>query len=181
MNHLPAAIPDRCLQVYRVTHYKLTTEKVELKIININEDRANEIYSSTDCQQVIAAMDEFYPKMGFNRPWVGYFVFKNNQVVGTGGFTGQPKDGKIEIAYWTFKEFEGQGIASLTCKALISISKKTDPTITITAKTAPEHNASTKILKNNGFEFTEVVQDDGIGDAWLWTLETAENVFENRT
>ena len=101
MNHLPAAIPDRCLQVYRVTHYKLTTEKVELKIININEDRANEIYSSTDCQQVIAAMDEFYPKMGFNRPWVGYFVFKNNQVVGTGGFTGQPKDGKIKYKITT--------------------------------------------------------------------------------
>ena len=163
---------------HRAADYKLTTEKVELKIININEDRTNEIYSSTDCQQVINAMDEYYPKIGFNIPWVGYFVFKNNKVVGTGGFTGQPKDGKIEIAYWTFKEFEGQGIASFTCKALISISKKTDPTITITAKTAPEYNASTKVLQNNNFEFTEVAQDDGIGEAWLWTLKIAENRIE---
>jgi len=117
-------------------------------------------------------MNEYYPKIGFNKPWVGYFVFNNNQVVGAGGFTGQPKDGKVEIAYGTFKEFEGQGIASFACKELISISKKTDPTITITAKTAPEHNASTKILQNNGFEFSEIVQDDEIGDAWLWILKT---------
>ncbi|MBA3662570.1 MAG: GNAT family N-acetyltransferase [Gammaproteobacteria bacterium] len=127
---------------------------MELKIINTNEDKTNEIYSSTDCQQLINSMDEYYPKIGFNKPWVGYFVFNNNQIVGTGSFTGQPQDGKVEIAYWTFKEFEGQGIASFACKELISISKKTNPTITITAKTAPGHNASTKILQNNGFEFS---------------------------
>jgi RimJ/RimL family protein N-acetyltransferase len=45
------------------------------------------------------------------------------------------------------------------------------PWLTITAKTAPEHNASTKILENNNFTFTEIVQDDEIGDAWLWTLK----------
>ena len=120
---------------------------MELKIINTNEDKTNKIYSSTDCQQLINSMNEYYPKIGFNKPWVGYFVFNNKQVVGAGGFTGQPKDGKVEIAYGTFKEFEGQGIASFACKELISISKKTDPTITITAKTAPEHNASSKILQ----------------------------------
>ncbi len=145
---------------------------MELKIINTNEDKTNKIYSSTDCQQLINSMNEYYPKIGFNKPWVGYFVFNNYQVVGAGGFTGQPKDGKVEIAYGTFKEFEGQGIASFACKELISISKKTDPTITITAKTAPEHNASSKILQNNGFEFSEIVQDDEIGDAWLWILKT---------
>lgn len=148
---------------------------MELKIINVSEDRTNEIYASIDCQQLLTSMEEYYPKIGFNKPWVCYFVFKNNQIVGTGGFTGQPKDGTVEIAYWTFKEFEKQGIATFTCKELISISKKADPALTITAKTAPEHNASTKILQKNNFEFSEVVQDDEIGDAWLWTLKTVEN------
>jgi RimJ/RimL family protein N-acetyltransferase len=152
---------------------------MELKIININEDKANEIYASNDCQQLINSMNEYYPKIGFNKPWVGYFVFRKNQVVGTGGFTGQPKDGKVEIVYWTFKEFERQGVASFACKELISISKITDPTITLTAKTAPEHNASTKILQNNSFEFSEIVQDDEIGDAWLWTLK-ADQIELNR-
>ncbi len=151
---------------------------MELKIININEDKTNEIYASTDSQQLINSMDEYYQKIGFNIPWVGYFVFRNNQVVGTGGFTGHPKDGKVEIAYWTFKEFEGQGIASFACKELITSSKNTDPTITITAKTAPEHNASTKILQNSGFEVSELVQDEEIGNSWLWTLNTDGNKIE---
>lgn len=38
------------------------------------------------------------------------------------------------------------------------------------AKTAPEHHASTKILSNNHFVMTDIVQDEEIGEAWLWTL-----------
>jgi RimJ/RimL family protein N-acetyltransferase len=77
----------------------------------------------------------------------------------------------VEIAYWTFNEFEGQGIASFACRELVKISQNADPNVIITAKTAPEHNASTKIVEKNGFVFTEVVQDEEIGDAWLWTLK----------
>lgn len=97
-----------------------------------------------------------------------HFIFSQKQIVGSCGFTGQPRDGRVELAYWTFKEFEGKGIASFACKELISIAYKAAPHITIIAKTAPEHNASTKILQNNDFLFTEIVQDDEIGDAWLW-------------
>lgn len=145
---------------------------MQLKIIDTVQDRTNIMYDSADCQQVINMYEEYYPKIGFHLPWVGYFVVKENNVVGCCGFTGPPKNGSVEIAYWTFKEFEGQGIASFSCRELISISKQTDPTITVTAKTAPEYNASTKILQNNGFVFFEIVQDDEIGDAWLWKLKT---------
>ncbi|MBL7831947.1 MAG: GNAT family N-acetyltransferase [Saprospiraceae bacterium] len=148
---------------------------MELRVINVNEDKSSIVYNSSDCQQLISSMDDYYSKIGFNEPWVGYFVFNKNQVVGTGGFTGQPKDGKVEIAYWTFKDFEGQGIASFTCKELIAISKGTDPTLIITAKTAPENNFSTRILQKNGFRFSGIVQDEDIGDAWLWTLDVIEN------
>ncbi len=142
--------------------------KLELKIIHPNEDKANELYISENCQELIQMMDEFYPKVGFNIPWVGYFLLLNNQVVGTAGFTGQPVDNTVEISYWTFKEWEGQGIASMACKELIAIAQKTNPSVTITAKTLPEYNASTKILQNNNFKFVEIVQDHEIGDAWLW-------------
>lgn len=63
------------------------------------------------------------------------------------------------------------GIASFACKELIALAYQTDPNITIIAKTAPEKNASTKILENNNFVFTEIVQDDEIGEAWLWELK----------
>ncbi len=148
----------------------MNSNKMELRVIHMNEDKTNDMYASAECQQLIDSMNEYYPQIGFNLPWVGYFVVKDNQIVGTGGFTGQPKNGSVEIAYWTFKAFEGQGIASYTCKELVAISKRTDPTLLITAKTMPEHNASTKILQKNGFEFAEIVQDHEIGDAWLWTI-----------
>jgi RimJ/RimL family protein N-acetyltransferase len=142
-----------------------------MKLIPITqqEDKTNELYASADCQTLLAMYDDFYPKIGYNFPWVGYFIVRQDKIVGSCSFVGQPIDGKVEIAYWTFKEFEGQGIASFACKELVSIAYRTDPSLTITAKTAPEHNASTKILENNNFVFTEIVQDEEIGDAWLWT------------
>ena len=143
---------------------------MELKAIELNVDKSKQIYSSDDCQMLLKTYDEYYQIIGYNLPWVGYFVIKENQIVGSCGFTGQPKDGKVEIAYWTFKEYERQGISSFSCRELIQISELADPAIIITAKTAPEHNASTKILQNNGFTFTGIVQDHEIGDAWLWTL-----------
>jgi hypothetical protein len=37
------------------------------------------------------------------------------------------------------------------------------------------NNASAKILSGNGFEFTGIVQDDGIGDAWHWVYKESLN------
>ncbi len=145
-----------------------------LRPILPNEDKANEVYASANCQLLLSMYDDFYPKIGFALPWVGYFVIRQDEIIGSCGFIGQPKAGKVEIAYWTFKEFEGQGIASFACKALISIAAQTDPNLIITAKTAPEHNASTKILETNGFVFTEIVQDEEIGEAWAWAYKKAD-------
>ena len=107
---------------------------MELRSINVNEDTSGEIYASDGCHQVINKYVDCYPKIGFNIPWVGHFVVKQNQIVGSCGFTGQPKDGKVEIAYWTFKECEGQGIATFSCKELISIANKTDTTVLLQLK-----------------------------------------------
>ena len=142
---------------------------MDLIPITLNEDKTNNAYASADCQQLLSMYDEYYPKIGFNVPWIAYFVVRQDQIVGSCSFIGKPQDGKVEIAYWTFKEFEGQGIASFACRELVSIATQTDQTVIITAKTAPEHNASTKILENNNFVFSEIVQDEEIGDAWLWT------------
>lgn len=143
---------------------------MELKIIYPDEDVSKQLYASDDCIRLIESMNTFYSKHGFNPPWAGYFVIDNEKVVGTGGFAGIPEDGKVEIAYWTFKAYEGNGVSSFTCQQLILIARDADPTLTITAKTAPEENISTRILRKNGFTFSEVVQDEDIGDAWLWIL-----------
>jgi len=140
---------------------------MHLRTIQQNEEATPEL-STPDCQLVIGMYADFYPKFGFEPPWVGYFVMDDDRVVGSCSFVGPPKDGAVEIAYWTFSEFEGRGVASWACAELVSIARTTDPNLTITAKTAPEKNASTRILEKNGFRFREVVQDHEIGDAWLW-------------
>ena len=142
-----------------------------IKPLLIDEDKSKDIYANEYCQELFKSYPGYYYKTGYNPPWIGYLVFLENIVVGVGGFTGQPKNGRVEIAYGTFKEYEGRGVASFICQQLISISKTTDPTVIITAKTAPENNGSVKILKRNGFEFTGIVQDEGIGDAWEWILK----------
>ena len=145
---------------------------MELKPIELNIDKSEDIYDSENCQMLLNAYNDYYPNIGHNFPWVGYFVLRENQIVGSCGFKGKPKEGKVEIAYWTFEEYEGQGISTFSCKELVLISQQFDSTIIITATTAPENNVSTKILQNNGFEFTEIVQDHEIGDAWLWTFKS---------
>lgn len=114
--------------------------------------------------------EEYYPKIGFHFPWVGYFVKADGQIVGSCAFKGKPVNNSVEVSYWTFQEHEGKGISTWSCKELISIAHKTDPNLTVTAKTAPEKNASTKILERNGFVFSGIVQDHEIGDAWEWML-----------
>ena len=151
---------------------------MQLRLLQQHEDKTDALFESADCQTLLRIYEDYYPKIGYNVPWVGYLVVWQNQVVGSCGFTGQPTDGKVEIAYWTFKAFEGQGVASFACQELIKIAQHADPNITVTAKTAPEHNASTRILEHNKFIFTEIVQDHEIGDAWLWTLKPAEKTTD---
>lgn len=143
---------------------------MQLRVLQVKEDRSNPLFASTDGQTLLEMYNDYYPTIGFHLPWVGYAILRDQQLVGTCGFTGQPKDNKVELAYWTFSAFEGTGVASFACKALLEIARETDPQLTVTAKTAPEHNASTKILEKNGFVFNGLVQDEEIGDSWLWTL-----------
>jgi ribosomal-protein-alanine N-acetyltransferase len=141
---------------------------MRLEPIRIDEDKTKKIYDNPDCQEIFKSYPEYYYKVGYHPPWIGYFVMRNEKVVGVCGFTGHPKNGRVEIAYGTFKEFEGQGIASFSCRILVILAQSADPKLVITAKTAPEHNASTTILKRNGFVFTGIVQDEDFGDAWEW-------------
>jgi len=144
--------------------------ELSLEAININEDITREIYASEDCQNLLKMWQDYYPKTGFNLPWIGYFIKQENRIMGSCAFTGKPIDNRAEISYWTFKEHERKGIASWACRQLISIARKANPGIVIIAKTLPENNASTKVLERNGFVFSGIVQDHEIGDAWEWKL-----------
>lgn len=141
---------------------------MKLQLLNLNDDFSDPKYQTEECRQLLEIYKDYYSKKGFQPPWVAYLILNDKNVMGTCSFTEKPINGAVEIAYWTFKPFEGKGVASFACESLIHIAEKADPNVLLTAKTAPEHNASTRILEKNGFSFSGVVQDDEIGDAWLW-------------
>ncbi len=122
-----------------------------------------------ECLEILAVFRDVYAKLGFEKPWIGYVAISEQQeIVGVAGFKGKPKNGKVEISYGTFKDYRRQGIGTQLCRQLVLLSLGTDKKITITARTLPENNASTKILKKNGFVFSGPVWDKEDGDVWEW-------------
>lgn len=142
---------------------------LKLIAIDIDESKNKRLKDFPECLPILATFPSFYKRVGYMQPWIGYFFSNNyNEIVGAGGYKGMPKKGSVEIAYTTFKKFEGNGIGTEICRQLVLLSKRTDSTLKITARTLPEDNASTRILKKNGFKLMGTVHDDEDGDVWEW-------------
>lgn len=88
--------------------------------------------------------------------------------VGGGAFVGPPKDGFVEIAYFTLENEQGQGFASKTAASLVQIARAHAPDIGLKAFTLKEENPSTKILAGLGFSIVGVAQDADAGEVWEW-------------
>lgn len=119
-------------------------------------------------RMVIDTYDTFYPKVGYHPPWIGYLAVQNGIVVGVGGYKGPPVDSKVEIAYGSVPEYEGQGVSSATCRYLTQLALNHEPSVRVTARTLMNESASTSILRKNGFVYVGVVNDPEDGDVWEW-------------
>lgn len=117
---------------------------------------------------ILQHQDDYYASIGFNPPWISYFAYSDAELAGVCSFKGGPKQGKVEIAYFTFPEQEGQGYGTQMCAALLALARAADPEVIVTARTLPEANPSTSILKKNGFAFQGPVIDDEDGEVWEW-------------
>jgi [ribosomal protein S5]-alanine N-acetyltransferase len=146
---------------------------VELVPINERLEDNEEFINNSSCQEILKMSVDFYKVVGFNPPWICYFVKKNGMLIGSGGIKGKPKNETIEIGYGTFEEYRHQGIGTEICKELIDISLKEDPNVRITARTLPEMNHSAKILAKNNFIFIGTVQDPEDGLVWEWEYKTS--------
>ena len=123
------------------------------------------------CQEILIMTIEFYKRVGFDPPWIGYYVSENGVLVGSAGFKGRPVDNKVEIAYGTFEKFQRQGVGTEICRLLVELSINSDPSIKITARTLPQNNFSTRILEKNGFLCLGIVNDPEDGDVWEWEFQ----------
>jgi [ribosomal protein S5]-alanine N-acetyltransferase len=109
--------------------------------------------------------------------WGGYLAVDetSNLIVGTCAFKGPPKgDGTVEIAYYTFGPYEGQGYAKGMARALISVAHSSPLVHLVIAHTLPERNPSTSVLRSVGMRFVGEVRDPVDGLVWRWQLESGD-------
>jgi len=122
-------------------------------------------------RDVLEGTANLYEATGFYPPWVGYLADRDGDVVGACAFKSPPQDGRVEIAYMTFPEYEGRGIAAEMARQLVQIARAADPAITVMAQTPPQETASTVILRKQGFTFETEVQHPDDGLIWQWILK----------
>ena len=120
------------------------------------------------CTETLNMTIEFYKRVGFNPPWIGYYAEENGELVGSGAFKGKPFNNTVEIAYGTFENQRQKGVGTRICKQLVELSLATDPSVRITARTLPEKNYSTRILEKNNFILLGFVTDPEDGEVWEW-------------
>ena len=94
------------------------------ELLPIQEELAEnaQFLNHPDCQEGLPMTITYYKSIGYRIPWIGYFVSRNGELVGSGGFKGKPVNGRIEIAYGTFDRFQHQGIGTEICRLLVQVS-----------------------------------------------------------
>ncbi|THD34473.1 MAG: N-acetyltransferase [Sphingomonas sp.] len=108
-------------------------------------------------------------------PWHSWWGVADDagMVAGLCGFKHSPdRDGRVEIAYFTFPEVEGNGVATGMARQLIEVARANGAREVI-AHTLPEENASTRVLDANGFAFGGAVIDPEDGPVWSWRRSLA--------
>lgn len=124
---------------------------------------------------VAASTFDLYQRRRSIPPWLGYLARDEaGQLVGTAAFVGPPERGAVEIAYHTFPDYEGRGIATAMAEQLLTIARRNEPELGIIAFTRPETNASTEVLSRLGFVRAGFGTDEEIGRTWRWELAASQ-------
>lgn len=150
-------------------HSAALNKPIQLLPIDIDSSKNVRFAENNECVEILNVYPEYYKKVGFQKPWIGYFATIDGQeIIAAGGYKGGPKEGKIEIAYGTFKKYEGQGVGTEMCRQLTLLALQTDPSVRVTARTLQNGHASMEILKKNGFECIGIVHDEDDGEVLEW-------------
>lgn len=146
---------------------------MKVTLIPINRDGAPSGYSGSlpeVASEVLRATRELYSNVGFEEPWIGYLALADETLVGTCGFKSSPRDGRVEIAYFTFPAFEGRGFASAMAAELVALAQQHSSPLVIAAQTLPERNASHSVLEKLEFRHVDTIDHAEDGTVWEWKL-----------
>ena len=111
-----------------------------------------------------------YRVAGYVSPWLGYFALEDSVCIGTCGFKGPPHNNRVEIAYFTFPEYERRGYATRMARMLVEMARGTDVDVVVAAQTLPRESASTMVLRRLGFVLIGSINHPEDGEVWEWQL-----------
>lgn len=121
-------------------------------------------------REVLTATAQLYASTGFVEPWVSYLAVVDDRAAGTCAFKAPPLHARVEIAYFTFPDLEGQGLATAMAAELVAIARRHRPRIVVAAQTLPERNASHRVLEKLGFRHVATIEHPEDGTVWEWQL-----------
>ncbi len=142
-------------------------------LVRIDQDGVPEAFTqalSDAARGACMASAALYRTAGFVPPWVCYLCLVDGLCVGTCAFKSAPRGDQVEIAYFTFPEFEGRGYATAMAQRLIEMARAEVPAMVVVALTLPEENAATKVLRKLGFRLVGRVRHPEDGEVWEWEL-----------
>jgi RimJ/RimL family protein N-acetyltransferase len=113
------------------------------------------------------------------RDGFGIVHLKEKRLIGLCSYWGPPdSEGVVEIAYFIAPDFEGQGYATEATKLLVADASASGQIRRLRAHTLAEENASTRVLKKCGFEYSTELFDSVDGRIWRWEKEIPPNDCE---
>ncbi|MDA0576964.1 MAG: GNAT family N-acetyltransferase [Verrucomicrobia bacterium] len=117
---------------------------------------------------------DFQTRSGAQPPWIGYLaqVPKTHEIVGACSYKGDPTatDGTVEIAYFTFPEFEGGGYATGMAQELLARAFAEAVIMRVIAYTQTKRGSSARVLEKVGLTCTGQVDHPEDGKVWRWEL-----------
>ena len=126
---------------------------------------------TAELSEVLQHTVDFYLRVGFEVPWISYLAVEGSRAVGICSFKSAPLNGRVEIAYFTFPEYEGRGIATEMASQLVAMTNARPDVSCVAAQTLPARNASHRVLEKLGFRAIGTVEhpEDGVVLEWQLT------------
>ncbi|NKF22666.1 GNAT family N-acetyltransferase [Solimonas marina] len=112
-----------------------------------------------------------YEADGFSPPWIGYLAECGGEIVGSCAFVGPPQEHRVEIAFQTFAEHQGCGVATAVVQRLIALAAGHDEAPVLCAQTPSGESAATQVLRKQGFRLRDSLHHPQDGIVWYWERE----------
>ena len=143
---------------------RLETERLRLRIA-LRDEMTGMIARAADLDLKCAYQEMLQGCLDHPEYWEWYAVWiiegKDGMQRGDLSFKGPAKDGAVEIGYGILAEHRGNGYATEAVEAAVAWALAQPGVTQVEAETAPDNDASQRVLKKCGFQATGEIGEEG--------------------